>query len=78
MKNLFKKRAQKLKPKLLFVLCLCFGTMFAQEKQQDSTKTEKLDEVLVKAVRVDAKSPITHTNVTKKEDGVITEAYAMK
>nr|WP_231565602.1 TonB-dependent receptor [Psychroserpens sp. Hel_I_66] len=40
---------------------------FAQEKQQDSTKTEKLDEVLVKAVRVEATSPITHTNVTKKE-----------
>lgn len=28
---------------------------------------EKLDEVLVKAVRVDAKSPITHSNVTKKD-----------
>ena len=40
---------------------------FAQEKQQDSTKTEKLDEVLVKAVRVNATSPITHSNVTKKQ-----------
>ncbi|MEN8900738.1 MAG: Plug domain-containing protein, partial [Nonlabens sp.] len=40
----------------------------AQNKQeQDSTKAEKLDEVLVKAVRVDAKSPITHTNLSKKE-----------
>lgn len=67
MKNLFKKRTQKLKPNLLFVLCLCFGTMFAQEKQQDSTKVQKLDEVLVKSVRVDAKSPITHSNVSKKE-----------
>ena len=67
MKNLFKKRIQKLKPNLLFVLCLCFGTMFAQEKQQDSTKVQKLDEVLVKSVRVDAKSPITHSNVSKKE-----------
>ncbi|MDG5490415.1 TonB-dependent receptor [Psychroserpens sp. SPM9] len=37
------------------------------EKQQDSTKTETLDEVLVKAVRVNATSPITHSNVTKKE-----------
>jgi len=35
--------------------------------QQDSTKTEKLDEVLVKAVRVDADSPITHSNVSKEE-----------
>ena len=48
----------------LFALSL---VAFAQEKEQDSTKTEKLDEVLVKAVRVDAKSPITHSNVTKKE-----------
>ncbi len=39
----------------------------AQEQVQDSTKVETLDEVLVKAVRVDAKSPITHSNVTKKE-----------
>ena len=37
------------------------------QKKQDSTKTEKLDEVLVKAVRVDADSPITHSNVTKEE-----------
>jgi len=34
---------------------------------QDSTKTEKLDEVLVKAVRVSADSPITHSNVSKEE-----------
>lgn len=37
------------------------------QKVQDSTKTEKLDEVLVNAVRVDADSPITHTNVSKDE-----------
>ncbi|MBR9913288.1 MAG: TonB-dependent receptor [Algicola sp.] len=50
-------------------LCLFTLSMsvFSQEKQQDSTKTEKLDEVLVKAVRVEATSPITHTNVTKKQ-----------
>ncbi|WP_111308497.1 TonB-dependent receptor [Confluentibacter sediminis] len=35
--------------------------------QKDSTKTETLDEVLVKAVRVNATSPITHSNLTKKE-----------
>ena len=50
----------------LFVLSVCAQ---AQQKQvqQDSTKTEKLDEVLVKAVRVDADSPITHSNVSKQE-----------
>jgi len=40
---------------------------FSQEKQQDSTKTEKLDEVLVKAIRVNATSPITHSNVSKED-----------
>ncbi|MEO6348023.1 MAG: TonB-dependent receptor [Aquaticitalea sp.] len=39
----------------------------AQETQQDSTKVETLDEVLVKSVRVNATSPITHSNVTKKD-----------
>ncbi len=40
----------------------------AQNTQQpDTTRTEKLDEVLVKAVRVDAKSPITHSNLSKEE-----------
>jgi len=48
----------------LFALSYC---AFSQEKEQDSTKVEKLDEVLVKAVRVDAKSPITHSNVTKAQ-----------
>jgi iron complex outermembrane recepter protein len=35
--------------------------------QQDSTKVQTLDEVLVNAVRVNATSPITHSNITKKE-----------
>ncbi len=38
-----------------------------QEKLQDSTKIESLDEVLVRAVRVDADSPITHSNLDKEE-----------
>lgn len=50
---------------LLFFMSLC--SIYGQEKKQDSTKVEKLDEVIVRAVRVDAKSPITHSNVTKKE-----------
>ena len=53
-----------------YILVSCFFSMsfiYGQEVQKDSVKTEKLDEVLVKSVRVDAKSPITHTNVSKKE-----------
>ncbi|MDP2686375.1 MAG: TonB-dependent receptor [Aequorivita sp.] len=38
-----------------------------QETTQDSTKVESLDEVLVKAVRVSADSPITHSNLDKEE-----------
>ena len=63
-KNLSRNSRQRL-PIFIFLLSVC--SIYGQEKQQDSTKTEKLDEVLVKAVRVNAKSPITHTNVTKKE-----------
>ncbi len=40
----------------------------AQETlQQDSTKIEVLDEVLVKAIRVDATSPITHSDITTEQ-----------
>ena len=50
----------------LFVLSVSANAQ-QNQVQQDSTKTEKLDEVLVKAVRVDADSPITHSNVSKEE-----------
>ena len=63
-KNLSKNRRQKA---TLFIFLLSICSIYGQEKKQDSTKVEKLDEVLVKAVRVDAKSPITHSNVTKEE-----------
>ena len=57
--------------KKLFAYSVLFALTFfvsAQENQtQDSTKVEILDEVLVKAVRVNADSPITHSNI-KKED----------
>ena len=59
MKNLF----------LFLALLVLSGSAQAQQNQiqQDSTKTEKLDEVFVKAVRVDTDSPITHSNVSKEE-----------
>ncbi len=44
-----------------------FGT-FAQQKQvTDTTEVNKLDEVLVQSIRVDADSPITYSNLSKKE-----------
>ncbi|TWO31362.1 TonB-dependent receptor [Seonamhaeicola sediminis] len=59
MKNLF----------LFLTLLVLSVSANAQQNQikQDSTSREKLDEVLVKAVRVDADSPITHSNVDKEE-----------
>ncbi|WP_242133779.1 TonB-dependent receptor [Aestuariivivens marinum] len=49
-----------------FLLSICISAQQNQVKQ-DSTKTETLDEVLVKAVRVNANLPITHSNISKKE-----------
>ena len=49
---------------MLLILLPIIGN--AQEKQQDSTKVEKLDTVLVTAVRVNADSPITHSNLKKE------------
>ena len=56
-----------------YILCLVFlalsyTPLIAQDTQiQDSTATQNLDEVLVKAVRVQPNTPITHSNVTRKE-----------
>ena len=55
------------------ILCLAFlalscTPLIAQDIQtQDSTSTQNLDEVLVKAVRVKPNAPITHSNVTRKD-----------
>ncbi|ARN72422.1 TonB-dependent receptor [Nonlabens tegetincola] len=50
------------------VLTLLGLGVTAQNTQvSDTTNAEKLDEVLVKAVRVNANSPITHSNVSKEE-----------
>lgn len=71
MKNVFVKDiiltgAKRTLNQVLFFLLIGVSSL-AQEKQQDSTQVEKLDEILVTAVRVNATSPITHSNVTKKD-----------
>ena len=50
----------------IFLLTTCSAALWAQQVQ-DSTKVEVLDEVLVRSVRVEADSPITHSNVSKEE-----------
>jgi iron complex outermembrane receptor protein len=52
---------------ILAVLFLCYFKLNAQEVTQDSTKVQKLDEVFIKAIRVNADSPITHSNINKEE-----------
>ena len=57
-----------------YILCLwltaaCFTKLLAHDNpiKTDSTATQNLDEVLVKAVRVKSNAPITHSNVSKKD-----------
>lgn len=72
MENLFiikrKKKEQRGKI-LLFILASCFLSLAssAQEKVQDTTKVNQLNEVIVSSVRAKDKNPITHTNLDKKE-----------
>lgn len=40
---------------------------FSQEKQQDTTKVNPLDEVLVSAIRVTSKTPVSFSNLEKKD-----------
>ena len=49
------------------VLVLSAFQLLAQEKVTDSTKVERLEEVLIKSVRVEADSPITHSNLSAAE-----------
>jgi len=50
---------------LLFLLASFFS--FSQEKVQDTTKVNQLDEVLVSAVRVTTKTPVSFSNLNKEE-----------
>ena len=53
----------------LTVLLFAASQLTAQQNQveTDSTKTQTLEEVLVRSVRVKPNAPITHSNVTKAQ-----------
>lgn len=53
--------------KFIFFVSLISLQTFSQQKQQDSIKANELEEVLVSAVRITTKTPITFSNVSKKE-----------
>ena len=72
MKNLFTFKSQKSKAKshclsLLIAYCLLPTASFSQEKVQDTTKVNQLQEVMVSGVRANKKNPVTFTNVSKEE-----------
>lgn len=50
---------------LLFFLFSFFS--FGQEKAKDTTKVTQLDEVLISAIRVTTKTPVSFSNLTKKD-----------
>jgi iron complex outermembrane receptor protein len=52
----------------IYITLLVFATSaMAQTKVKDSTQVQRLEEVLIKSVRVEADSPITHSNLDKVE-----------
>ncbi len=75
MKNLFavlpfmsRQESHHRKYLILMALLISLSAKAQQnETEKDTTKIQKLDEVLVQAVRVNATSPITHSNVTKEQ-----------
>lgn len=52
---------------IFFLLSSIFFTQLSFAQEQDSTKVNKLDDVLVSAVRVTTKTPVTFSNMDKKE-----------
>jgi iron complex outermembrane receptor protein len=52
---------------IFFSLLSIFFSLFSFAQQQDSTKVNQLDDVLVSAVRVTSKTPVSFSNMDKKE-----------
>ncbi|CAM3629393.1 TonB-dependent receptor [Flavobacterium chungbukense] len=61
--EVFKNRTKS----VFFTLLSVFFTLFSFAQQQDSTKVNSLDEVLVSAIRVTSKTPVSFSNMDKKE-----------
>jgi iron complex outermembrane receptor protein len=70
----YKVQSTKTKPsnlitiRLLSINFFLFSILaFSQQKLQDTTKVNQLDEVLVSAIRVNTKIPVSFSNMSKKE-----------
>ncbi|MCF8319696.1 MAG: TonB-dependent receptor [Flavobacterium sp.] len=69
MKNNFKLHPNRRKfLNLCFILFFLVSIVtFSQETKKDTTRINQLDTVLISAIRIDTKTPVTFTNLTKKE-----------
>ena len=62
------KKTNRFRCSLFSIFFLLFSFLsFSQEKPKDTVKIQQLDEVLVTAVRVNKKTPVTFSNLNKKE-----------
>ena len=62
-----KKQETRSKTMLSFLFLLSSSLSFSQEQPKDTLKPNQLDEVLVSAVRVTTKTPVSFSNLDKKE-----------
>jgi iron complex outermembrane receptor protein len=62
-----KSKVESRKVFFTYFFLFLFFISFSQEKQTDSTKVNSLDEVLVAAIRIDSKTPISFSNMDNKE-----------
>lgn len=75
MNTLFLKKSQRPRVKsqnknAILASCICILTSFisvGQEKPKDSIKVNQLDEVLVSAIRATTKTPVSFSNLDKKD-----------
>ena len=69
MKTIICQKSKVKSRKVFFTYSFLFYFLisFSQEKPADSSKINELDAVLVSAIRVDSKTPVTFSNMTKKE-----------
>jgi iron complex outermembrane receptor protein len=61
------KKTAQLSKRFLFSILFTLTSLFSFSQVKDTTKVNQLDEVLVSAIRVTAKTPVTFSNLDKKD-----------
>jgi iron complex outermembrane receptor protein len=65
--KVFKRQTPVNYKSFFFILFSSFHSLFSFSQEQDSTRVNQLDNVLVSAVRVTTKTPVSFSNMDKKE-----------